>query len=66
MYKDEQIKVFKDSLRTQMGEKTTDIIVDQRNVNWFKDITILIEKDQTFVAVGFGHIGGQNGLLTLL
>ncbi|MEM8928885.1 MAG: TraB/GumN family protein [Bacteroidota bacterium] len=66
IYKDQHLRVFKDSLKAQMGEKITNTIVDQRNVNWFKDIILLIEKDKTFIAVGMEHLGGKNGLLSLL
>lgn len=66
MYKAEQIRLFKDSLLSQMPGKMVELTVDQRNNNWLEDIIILIEKEPTFVAVGMGHLGGEKGLLNLL
>lgn len=66
LYKTESIKKFYKSMTTQMGEEITKILVDRRNENWIADIEYLIEKDRTFIAVGMGHLGGENGILNLL
>lgn len=66
MYKAEQIRLFKDSLISQMPRAMVELIVDKRNENWLEDIMILIEREPTFIAVGMGHLGREGGLLSLL
>ncbi|BFP39621.1 hypothetical protein FGF1_04660 [Flavobacteriaceae bacterium GF1] len=66
MYKKEQIKSFKDSLIFQMPKRMTKLIVDQRNRNWIDDLVGLVENEPAFIAVGMGHLGGEQGLLQLL
>jgi uncharacterized protein YbaP (TraB family) len=66
LYKSESIGQFHKNMRTQMGEEITRILVDKRNENWIDNIKSLIETDKTFIAVGMGHLGGENGILNLL
>lgn len=40
--------------------------LDQRNVNWIPKIASEISKNKTFIAVGAGHLDGQNGVIQLL
>lgn len=40
--------------------------LDERNQNWIPQIKSLISNKKTFIAVGAGHLGGQNGLIRLL
>lgn len=40
--------------------------LDKRNMNWIPVIEQLAKKKKTFIAVGAGHLGGQNGILRLL
>jgi uncharacterized protein YbaP (TraB family) len=65
-YKTESIGKFHKSMTVQMGEEITKTLVDKRNNNWIEDIESLIEKDRTFIAVGMGHLGGENGVLNQL
>ena len=42
-------------------------LIDVRNQNWLPKIDGFLRSGQTyFVVVGAGHVGGPNGLLTLL
>lgn len=41
-------------------------LLDNRNYNWIPKIEELIKKKKTFIAVGAGHLGGENGVLRLL
>jgi uncharacterized protein YbaP (TraB family) len=66
LYQTESIGKFHKDMTVQMGEEITKILVDERNENWIDDIEYLIEKDRTFIAVGMGHLGGQNGILNKL
>ena len=65
-YKTESIGDYHKSMTIQMGNEITKILVDKRNKNWIDNIESLIKKDNTFIAVGMGHLGGKNGLLNLL
>ncbi|TXE08120.1 TraB/GumN family protein [Seonamhaeicola algicola] len=65
-YKTQSIKKFHKSMTVQMGDEITKTLVDKRNNNWMSDIEYLIEKERTFIAVGMGHLGGENGILNLL
>lgn len=40
--------------------------LSQRNKNWLANLPTLIASQPTFIAVGAGHLGGSEGLLTLL
>lgn len=65
-YKNESIADYYSGMVTHMGEELTNILVDERNKNWIKEIEYLIQTDPTFIAVGVGHLGGENGILNLL
>ena len=44
-----------------------DRVITRRNHNWLPKIEALVQSNQTyFVVVGAGHMGGPDGLLTLL
>lgn len=66
LYETESIGRFNEIMTIQMGEEITKILVDKRNDNWIGDIESLIDQDKTFIAVGMGHLGGENGILNLL
>lgn len=40
--------------------------LDQRNRNWIPKIKTYVSKGRTFIAVGAGHLGGENGVIRLL
>jgi len=40
--------------------------IEKRNRNWIPVIKKLIKDQNTFIAVGAGHLGGKNGLISLL
>lgn len=66
MYKTESIGKFNESMTILMGKEITKMLVDKRNKNWIDDIESMIDQDKTFIAVGMGHLGGENGILNLL
>ena len=43
-----------------------EILLDNRNRNWVKQLQVLMNKKRLFVAVGAGHLGGKNGVIALL
>lgn len=40
--------------------------LDQRNINWIPKIKNYTAKGKAFIAVGAGHLGGENGVIRLL
>ena len=44
----------------------TDILLDKRNMNWVKQMNEILPKQNIFIAVGAGHLGGPKGLIELL
>jgi len=49
-----------------MSKKAFNILVINRNKRWAKAIPLLIESQSAFIAVGAGHLPGEQGLLQLL
>jgi len=47
-------------------KKYEDLFLTNRNANWMPRITTMINEKSTFIAVGAGHLTGENGLLQLL
>lgn len=43
-----------------------EILLDNRNKNWVKQLKLIMKKNPVFTAVGAGHLVGKNGLITLL
>jgi uncharacterized protein YbaP (TraB family) len=66
LYQAESIQKIYEVMTIQSGDKVTKLLVDNRNENWIDNIESLIENDKTFIAVGVGHLGGENGILKLL
>lgn len=42
------------------------VMLDERNIDWIPKIEKAISKKSTFIAVGGGHLGGENGVINLL
>ena len=49
-----------------MSKKAFNILVINRNKRWAKAMPLLIESQNAFIAVGAGHLPGEQGLLQLL
>ena len=47
-------------------EEHQDILLDNRNKNWVGQLNNIMKKESVFVAVGAGHLAGENGLIALL
>lgn len=48
------------------SEKTKKMILDQRNLNWIKEMPQMMKTESVFFAVGAGHLGGEFGVINLL
>lgn len=47
-------------------EKYEELLINQRNRNWIPVIKKLIEAEMVFIAVGAGHLPGEQGVIRLL
>jgi uncharacterized protein YbaP (TraB family) len=67
-YKNQQM----DSLKTLMNksefgsDKYDDLLLNDRNKNWVKQLDTIMKRESVLVAVGAGHLIGENGLISLL
>lgn len=48
------------------SEKTKKQILDNRNLNWVKQMPELLKQNGIFIAVGAAHLGGEYGVINLL
>ncbi|MEQ8404165.1 MAG: TraB/GumN family protein [Oceanicaulis sp.] len=59
-------RVFNEDMRDTSAE-LYDALIVQRNLNWIPQIEAALASDQdAFVAVGAGHMPGENGVIALL
>jgi uncharacterized protein len=75
-YFDTMVQVYKNQQLTEMQnlfnksefgmEEHQDVLLDNRNRNWVKQLKTIMLKQPVFVAVGAGHLVGENGLIELL
>jgi len=73
---DEMIRLYKnqdlDSMQTMVcasefgSEKYEDLLLNDRNKKWVKELNEIMKTESVFVAVGAGHLSGNNGLINLL
>ncbi|MEO8823461.1 MAG: TraB/GumN family protein, partial [Ginsengibacter sp.] len=61
-----------DSIKNMLGEsefgsdKYDDLLLNNRNKKWVKKLDSVMKKESVFVAVGAGHLVGEQGLVSLL
>lgn len=67
IYKSQDVNAI-DAFTTDEFEdgNTREILLDNRNRNWVQLLPELIKKKRLLVAVGAGHLGGRNGVISLL
>lgn len=73
---DEMIHLYKsqqlDSMQNLVGasefgsEKYEDLLLNDRNKKWVKELNEIMKNESVFVAVGAGHLTGNKGLINLL
>ena len=73
---DEMISLYKkqqlDSMQTLLlksefgSEKYEDMLLNDRNKKWVKKLNEIMKTESVFVAVGAGHLTGEQGLISLL
>ena len=67
-YKNENINELYDVTTDEKmsSEKTNKVILDDRNINWVKNMPELMKKQSVFFAVGSAHLAGEYGVINLL
>lgn len=67
-YKNQQMDSIKALMDTSefSSEKYDDLLLNKRNKNWVKKLNTIMKNESVFVAVGAGHLVGENGLISLL
>ena len=63
---DEVEKLINDDEFGMGVEENQDIMLDKRNRNWVQQLNTIMKKESVFVAVGTGHLPGENGVIALL
>jgi len=73
---DEMVHLYKnqelDSMQSMVGasefgsDKYEDLLLNDRNKKWVKELNEIMKRESVFVAVGAGHLSGDNGLINLL
>ena len=48
------------------SDQYEDILLNDRNKKWVKELKEIMKKESVFVAVGAGHLTGEYGLINLL
>jgi len=65
-YKAQNLTALTASFEADEDQTLKTKLVDKRNSNWIPKLKSIIQKKSCFVAVGAGHLGGENGLINLL
>ena len=68
VYKSQQLdEIEKMFSKTEFGmEENRDLLLNNRNKEWVKQLKLIMKKQSVFVAVGAGHLVGDLGLINLL
>jgi uncharacterized protein len=51
---------------TFSGGENDDALLKNRNINWVKQLKIILKTNNIFMAVGAGHLFGKDGLIVML
>lgn len=75
-YFEDMVKVYKNQQLDKMlelfsnkdfgVENNQDILLDKRNKDWVNKLNTIMKNESVFIAVGAGHLVGDNGLIALL
>jgi len=68
MYKNQQIDSLFMYIQSEGGVLAEEqaAFLDNRNRNWIPQIKEVVKTKKAFIAVGAGHLGGENGVIRLL
>lgn len=67
-YKNQQLDSIKNMVtKSEFGsDKYDNLLLNDRNKNWVKKLKEIMKNESVFVAVGAGHLVGDEGLISLL
>ncbi|MCB0508601.1 MAG: TraB/GumN family protein [Bacteroidetes bacterium] len=65
-YKKQDLTYLNKAFEAEEDTSWKENLLDKRNKNWIPKIKDFITKQACFIAVGAGHLGGENGLIALL
>ena len=67
-YKSQQLNAMEALMKESdfSMEKYENILVNYRNADWVKQLNTVMKNESVFVAVGAGHLLGEQGLINLL
>jgi len=68
LYKSQQLDSMQNMLvKSEFGsDQYEDLLLNDRNKKWVKELKEIMKKESVFVAVGAGHLTGELGLISLL
>lgn len=67
-YKDQDIENAFDSFKQSSAgmDDFEEVLLQDRNQSWIHSIDSIVHEEPTFIAVGAGHLGGEEGVINLL
>jgi len=66
VYKQEDIEKLYEASADYFNEQELEVLLHNRNKNWIPKIGEMAAEKSTFFAVGAGHLGGEEGVISLL
>ena len=68
LYKSQQLDSMQTALsKSEFGsDEYEDLLLNDRNKKWVKELNDIMKSESVFVAVGAGHLTGEQGLINLL
>ena len=68
LYKNQQLDSMQNMVtKSEVGsEQYEDLLLNDRNKKWVKELKEIMKNESVFVAVGAGHLTGESGLINLL
>lgn len=65
-YKNQDINTLADLSDDSLLGPYEKILLENRNKKWIPELVKILAEQSTFIAVGAGHLAGENGVLTML
>jgi hypothetical protein len=67
LYQSQQLDQIEKSFNDEPGfEEQKDVLLTNRNKNWVSQLKSILPQKNIFIAVGAGHLAGEQGLIQLL
>jgi uncharacterized protein YbaP (TraB family) len=67
LYKSQRLDEIEKSFNDEPGfEEQKDVLLTNRNKNWVSQLKNILPESNIFIAVGAGHLSGEQGLIQLL